>query len=136
MRSGGDVLWLASPFAHLSRDVDLEAAQLGGGEVRGAVVGVHDPPMGWSAYGQTMTLPWLNADAVALAATEAASELAAAMAAAHLRAPGMRASEVLTRQVRDRVTRAASLPVPPRLARAGLQPAAGSLQPAACRYEW
>ena len=61
------------------------------------MVGVHDPPMGWSAYGQTMTVPWLSADAVALAATEAAAELAAAMAAAHLRAPGVRAAELLTR---------------------------------------
>ena len=49
----------------------------GGAEARGAVVGVHDPPMGWSAYGQTMTVPWLSADAVALAATEEAAELAA-----------------------------------------------------------
>ena len=72
----------------------------GGGEARGAVVGVHDPPMGWSAYGQTMTLPWLNADAVALAATQEAAELATAMAAAHLRAPGVRAAELLTRQAR------------------------------------
>ena len=55
----------------------------GGAEARGAVVGVHDPPMGWSAYGQTMAVPWLSADAVALAATEEAAELAAAMAAAH-----------------------------------------------------
>jgi hypothetical protein len=30
VRSGGSVLWLASPFAHLSRDADLEAAQLVG----------------------------------------------------------------------------------------------------------
>ena len=69
----------------------------GGAEARGAVVGVHDPPMGWSAYGQTMAVPWLSADAVALAATEEAAELAAAMAAAHLRAPGVRAAELLTR---------------------------------------
>ena len=71
-----------------------------GGEARGAVVGVHDPPMGWSAYGQTMTLPWLNADAVALAATQEAAELAAAMAAAHLAEPDVRAAELLTRQAR------------------------------------
>jgi hypothetical protein len=121
VRSGGSLLWLASPFAHLSRDVDLEAAQLGGGEARGAVVGVHDPPMGWSAYGQTMTLPWLNADAVALAATREAAELAAAMAAAHLRAPSVRAAELLTRQACHLVT-----PPSPcrRAAHAGLQPAA------------
>ena len=73
----------------------------GGAEARGAVVGVHDPPMGWSAYGQTMAVPWLSADAVALAATEEAAELAAAMAAAHLRAPGVRAAELPTRQARS-----------------------------------
>ena len=59
-----------------------------------------NPNQGWSAYGQTMTLPWLNADAVALAATQEAAELATAMAAAHLRAPGVRAAELLTRQAR------------------------------------
>ncbi len=98
VRSGQGVLWLASPFAHLSRDVDLEAAQRGGGEARGAVVGVHDPPMGWSAYGQTMTVPWLDAAVVSLSATAEAAELAAAMAHAHLAEPAAPAAQLLTQQ--------------------------------------
>ena len=98
VRSGGGVLWVASPFAHLSRDVDVEAAQLGGGEARGSVVGVHDPPMGWSAYGQTMTVPWLSAAVVALTATAEAAELAFAMAHAHLASPALPAAELLTQQ--------------------------------------
>ena len=53
------VVWRASPFAHLSRDADVEAAQrlAGRAQPRGSVVGVSDPPMGWSAYGQTMAVP-------------------------------------------------------------------------------
>ena len=98
VRSSGGVLWVASPFPHLSRDVDVEAAQLGGGEARGAVVGVHDPPMGWSAYGQTMTVPWLSAAVVALTATAEAAELAFAMAHAHLASPTAPAAELLTQQ--------------------------------------
>ena len=89
------------------------------------MVGVHDPPMGWSAYGQTMTVPWLSADAVALAATEAAAELAAAMAAAHLRAPGVRAAELLTRQARS----LADPPRPPRLLTRGCSLQHVGLQP-------
>ena len=53
--SGAAVLWHASPFAHATADVDVQAAQLGGSDGRGSVIGVHDPPMGWSAYGQTST---------------------------------------------------------------------------------
>ena len=45
-----------------------------------------------------MTVPWLSTDAVALAATAEAAELASAMAAAHLRTPGAPAAEMLTQQ--------------------------------------
>ena len=102
-----------------------------GGEARGAVVGVHDPPMGWSAYGQTMTLPWLNADAVALAATQEAAELAAAMAAAHLAEPDVRAAELLTRQARYLVI---TLSLCRRAAHAGLQPAVYGVAAASTRH--
>ena len=78
--SGGRVRWHGSPFAHLSRDVDLEVAQLGITS-RGSVVGVHDQPMGWSAYGQTMTCPLLDPNVVALQPTTPAAELAAQLSA-------------------------------------------------------
>jgi hypothetical protein len=76
--STGRVMWHANPFAHLAGDVDVEAAQTGSGS-RGSVIGVHDPPMGWSAYGQTMTAPLLDSSVVALQPTFAAAELAAQM---------------------------------------------------------
>jgi hypothetical protein len=44
--SSSRVRWLASPFRHTARDVDVEVAQADGHSSRGAVVGVHDPPMG------------------------------------------------------------------------------------------
>ena len=44
-------------------------------------MGVHDPPMGWSAYGQTMTCPLLSPHVVALQPTTAAAELASQLAA-------------------------------------------------------
>ena len=78
--SSAHVRWVASPFPHLSRDADVEAAQVGESMSRGAVVGVHDPPMGWSAYGQTMTVPLLNPSVVALQPTGPAAELASQMA--------------------------------------------------------
>ena len=75
------VRWAASPFPHLSRDVDVEAAQASASSSsRGSVVGVHDPPMGWSAYGQTMTCPLLDPSVVALQPTHASAELAAQLA--------------------------------------------------------
>lgn len=78
------VTWRNSPFPHLARDVDVEAAQLqssGSSASRGSVVGVHDPPMGWSAYGQTMTCPLLDPAVVGLQPTAAAAELADQLAA-------------------------------------------------------
>ena len=82
------VVWRASPFAHLSRDADVEAAQRTGGRAqpRGSVVGVSDPPMGWSAYGQTMAVPEIDPAVAALQPTHEAAAVAAAMAAA-LRSP-------------------------------------------------
>ena len=47
---------------------------------RGSVVGVHDPPMGWSAYGQSMACPMLDPAVVALHPTAPAAELAAQLA--------------------------------------------------------
>jgi hypothetical protein len=78
--SSGRIHWHASPFEHLAADVDVEAAQAGDRSSRGAVVGVHDPPMGWSAYGQTMTCPLLSPHVVALQPTTAAAELASQLA--------------------------------------------------------
>ena len=78
--SSGRVHWHASPFEHLAADVDVEAAQAGERSSRGAVVGVHDPPMGWSAYGQTMTCPLLSSHVVALMPTTAAAELSSQLA--------------------------------------------------------
>jgi hypothetical protein len=90
--SAARVTWHRSPFPHLARDVDVEVAQLpGGGDSpsRGAVVGVQDPPMGWSAYGQTMTCPLLDPSVVASQPTRAAAELAASLAH-HLEGRGHR----------------------------------------------
>ena len=78
--SSGRIHWHASPFEHLAADVDVEAAQAGDRSSRGAVVGVHDPPMGWSAYGQTMTCPLLSPHVVALQPTTAAAEIASQLA--------------------------------------------------------
>lgn len=77
--SGGRLKWAGSPFVHLARDVDVEMPQAANPS-RGQVVGVHDPPMGWSAYGQTMSCPLLDAHIVALQPTLPAAELAAQMA--------------------------------------------------------
>eukprot|EP00965_Chrysotila_dentata_P166150 5486251-Pleurochrysis_carterae.AAC.1 len=64
------VLWRENPLRHVSRDVEVEVLQRGvSGEHKGAVVGVHDPPMGWSAYGQTLTAPLVDAEVVALRAS-------------------------------------------------------------------
>ena len=72
------VRWHSNPFSHLSRDVDVEVVQLGGMYERGAVESVHDPPMGWSAYAQTMAQPLLDASLVALHASSPSAELASA----------------------------------------------------------
>ena len=79
---GSRIKWNGSPFSHLYNDVDVQAAQDNGGqrEQRGNVIGVHDPPMGWSAYGQTMTVPLLLPDLVALQPTLPSAELASQMA--------------------------------------------------------
>lgn len=83
--SGGGALWLADPWAHLSRDVDVEVSQLLDPLARadkGSVVGTSDPPMGWSAYAQSMATPLLDPCVVALQPTSAAAELASAYARA------------------------------------------------------
>jgi len=85
-------LWAADPFAHLSRDVDLEAVQLG--EIprrrdRGSVVGTSDPPMGWSAYAQSMAMPLVDPAVASLHPTGAAAELAAAYARALAAGPAL-----------------------------------------------
>ena len=85
-------IWLANPWTHISRDVDVEAAQLaevGGKPDRGMVVGTSDPPMGWSAYAQTMTTPLLDPTVVALQPTEAAFELANAFSRALAMSPSL-----------------------------------------------
>jgi hypothetical protein len=83
--SDGGALWLADPWAHLSRDVDVEVTQLLDPLARadkGSVVGTSDPGMGWSAYAQTMATPLLDPTVVALQPTAAAAEMAAAYARA------------------------------------------------------
>ena len=43
--SSPSIRWAADPFGSFSRDVDVEAAQMGGSAAAGSVIGVHDPPM-------------------------------------------------------------------------------------------
>ena len=71
---------MRDPSGALALDVDVEAPQVLREGGRGQVVGLSDPPMGWSAYSQSMSIPALDDAFVGLQPTRAAASLAAQIA--------------------------------------------------------
>lgn len=76
------VVLRADPLVHAWRDHDVEAHQPAGAEyTKGRVVSVMDASMGWSRFAQSLAVPHLAADWVALAPTAEAVALAARLSA-------------------------------------------------------